>query len=74
MLFSLRISERPRRLMLVAASSLFLLAATSVPGSYAMDTISDVSAPTTAAELLFPETSADTEIVAMTTVSMGIFI
>ena len=55
--------------MLVAASSLFLLAATSVPGSYAMDTISDVSAPTTASELLFPETSADAEIVAMTTVS-----
>ena len=54
--------------MLVAASSLFLLAATSAPGSYAMEMMSqDDSGPQPGA--VVAESAADIEIMAMTDVA-----
>ncbi len=58
--------------MLVVASSLFLLAATSAPGDTAMDAISQISGDTADSPSpppLFPETEADEKILAMTAVS-----
>lgn len=70
--FPLRISDRPRRLMLVMASSLFLLAATNVPdnslGTAAHDLISEAALQTPEQAPLFPDTMADAEIAAMVAV------
>lgn len=68
MKFSHWISDRPSRLVLVAASSLFLLAATSLPsmpGADVMQSLLATQAESAQADSLYIETAADAEIDAM---------
>jgi len=68
MKFSPWISDRPSRLVLVAASSLFLLAATSsptMPGADVMQSLLETQAHSAEADSFYTETAADAEINAM---------